>query len=308
MFKKEMKKLISILLLLGFSLVLYSQTEPILKIGLIADPQYQDTPSVGDRFYRESLWKLEEAIDTMNYYQVNLIQNLGDIINAEWRSFDSIIRVYNNIDPGIENYHLLGNHDFSVDPSRLGDILETLSMPDFYYSYVRNGWRFIVLDATDVSYYSNPLHNYDNDIIDTYYKRIEGKQNHNDWNGAIGKEQQAWLNSELKKAELLDQTVILFSHMTLRPEHATNLWNSEEIIDLIENSPNVVAFISGHRHEGAYDYKNGIHYIGISGMLNTKINTYGILEIYHNKLILKGYGNLQEMSLDIDVEKSPGSP
>ena len=222
MFKKEMKKLISILLLLGFSLVLYSQTEPILKIGLIADPQYQDTPSVGDRFYRESLWKLEEA--------------------------------------------------------------------------------------TDVSYYSNPLHNYDNDIIDTYYKRIEGKQNHNDWNGAIGKEQQAWLNSELKKAELLDQTVILFSHMTLRPEHATNLWNSEEIIDLIENSPNVVAFISGHRHEGAYDYKNGIHYIGISGMLNTKINTYGILEIYHNKLILKGYGNLQEMSLDIDVEKSPGSP
>ena len=148
--------LISIALLLSSC----SQNEPILKIGLIADPQYQDAPSSGERQYRESLWKLNEAIDTFNYYQVDFIQNLGDIINGEWRSFDSIMPVYNKINPDIETYHLLGNHDFSIDSIQMADLLETLSMPECYYSYVKKDWRFIVLDATDYSYYANPLHNF----------------------------------------------------------------------------------------------------------------------------------------------------
>ena len=47
-----------------------SDREPILKIGLVADPQYADKPTVGKRYYRESLWKLKEAIDTFNYNNV----------------------------------------------------------------------------------------------------------------------------------------------------------------------------------------------------------------------------------------------
>ena len=93
---------------------------------MIADPQYKDAPKSGDRNYSESLWKLKEAIDTLNYYKVDFIQNLGDIIDNEWRSYDSIMPVYATISPGIESYHALGNHDFSVDSIKKPKILKTL--------------------------------------------------------------------------------------------------------------------------------------------------------------------------------------
>ena len=106
----------------------YSQSEPVLKIGLVADPQYAHKPSNNTRYYRESLWKLEEAVDTFNCYGVDFVQNLGDIIDDEWGSYDSILPIYDKLDPAIGVYHLLGNHDFSVDSSKLEYLLEKLSM------------------------------------------------------------------------------------------------------------------------------------------------------------------------------------
>jgi len=292
------KHLIITLILFGFILSSCSQNEPILKIGLIADPQYKDAPSSGDRKYGESLWKLEEAIDTLNHYKVDFIQNLGDIIDNEWRSFDSIIPVYDNINPEIENYNLLGNHEFSIDSVQKADLLKTLSMPDYYYSYVRKNWRFVVLDATDYAYFSNSLHNYNIDKIDACYANTEGKENHYTWNSGIGEKQQVWLKDELSSAESLNQDVIVFSHLPVKPYHAASLWNSNEIVDILESSPNVVAFINGHHHEGGYAYENGIHYITIFGMVNTMISSYGILEIYKDSLFLKGYGNQKNYSLE----------
>ncbi len=277
----------------------YSQSEPILKIGLVADPQYSDKPNNGTRYYRESLWKLKQSIDTFNYYQVDFVQNLGDIIDAEWRSFDSIIPLYKNLNSDIENHHLLGNHDFSVDSSCLTGLLETLAMPDYYYSYVKKGWRFIVLDATDYSYYSNSLHNHDINQVNSYYDRTKGKSNNYCWNSAIGKKQQDWIKQELDSAKLINQKVIIFSHLPLRPsENSHNLWNDFEIIEIIENSSNVVAFINGHNHAGEYVSENGIYYITICGMIETMINSYAILEIFDKRLIWKGFGNQRTIILN----------
>jgi manganese-dependent ADP-ribose/CDP-alcohol diphosphatase len=280
----------------------YSQTDPILKIGLVADPQYADNPAAGKRHYRESLWKLNEAIVTFNTMHVDFVQNLGDIIDKGWENYDSILPVYQNLNPDIENYHLLGNHDFAVDSVHLPKLLETLSMPDYYYSHAKKGWRFIVLDATDYSYFSNSLHQHDINQIDTYYESTTGKSNNYRWNSAIGKEQQNWLKQELDSARSLKQKVIIFSHMPVRPlNSAENLWNNQEIIDIIEQSSNVVAFINGHNHAGDYILKNGIHYITILGMVDTKINSYGLLEIYNNRLVLNGYGNQKTFHMTIKV-------
>jgi hypothetical protein len=244
------------------------------------------------------LWKLAQAIDTFNHHQVDFVQNLGDIIDTDWESFDSIIPVYENLSPDIENYHLLGNHDFSVDSVRLTSLLETLAMPDYYYSYVKKGWRFLVLDATDYSYYSNSLHKHDTNQVNAYYDGISGKSNEQRWNSAIGEKQQAWIKQELDLAASLNQKVILFSHMPLRPsENPHNLWNDHEIISILENSPNVVAFINGHNHAGEYVSKNGIHYITIFGMVDTLISSYAILEIFDKHIRLKGFGNQKDIIL-----------
>ena len=177
-----------------------SNKEPFLKVGLVADPQYANQPPSGKRNYRESLWKLQEAIDTFNFNKVDLVQNLGDIINDKWESYDAILPLYDKLNPNINNYHLLGNHEFAVDSIHLKDILDRLSMPDYYYSYSKKGWRFIVLDATDIAYFSNSLHDLKIQEIDLYFQNTKGQSNSYDWNSAIGKPQQNWLKQELENA------------------------------------------------------------------------------------------------------------
>ena len=294
--KHDLFFLITILIVLSSC----SKTEPTLKIGLVADPQYADKPTSGQRYYRESLWKLEEALDTFNYHKVDFVQTLGDVIDLDWASYDSILPVYQKLDPNIESHQLLGNHEFSVDSTRLTELLETLSMPNYYYSYLKKDWRFIVLDATDYSYFSNSLHNHDTSQVNSYYENTLDKLNNHRWNSAMGLEQQNWLDAQLDSAEMLDQKVILFSHMPLRPEgNPHNLWNDYEITSLIENCPNVVAFINGHNHAGNYVFKNGIHYITIFGMVNTMISSYAILEIYQDSMVLNGYGNQRKIVMEV---------
>lgn len=294
-----MKTLYCVLLTLMIFPFSYSQ-DPILKIGLVADPQYANKPTQGIRYYKESLCKLEEAIDTFNCKNVDFVQSLGDIIDEEWDNYDAILPIYNKLNPDIENYQLLGNHDFSVDSTHLSKLLEKLSMPYYYYSYSKKGWRFIVLDATDYSYFSNPLHNHDIKKVNSYYENTKEESNKQIWNGAIGKEQQNWLKQELDSANSLNQKVILFSHLPIRPKgNSHNLWNDYEIVDIIENSDNVVAFINGHNHSGGYVLKNGVHYITIFGMVDTVLSSYGILEIYKDNLVLKGYGNQKTFHLNI---------
>jgi len=292
--------LILILLIIGSCYeddsITITDSEPLLKIGLVADPQYADKPNNGERYYRESLWKLKDAIEFFNSSSVDIVQTLGDVIDTEWTSFDSILPIYQNISSGIENFQLLGNHEFAVAPLHYENLLERLSMSSYYYSYTREGWRFIVLDATDYSYYSNPLHNHDINQVNSYYEYTLGSPNHQLWNSAIGVEQQNWLVQELDNASTLNQKVILFSHIPLKSSNPThNLWNDYQIIDILENYSNVIAYFNGHNHKGDYIFENGIHYITITAMVNTTINSYALLEIYEDRLILKGYGNQQSI-------------
>ena len=223
------------------------------------------------------------------------------MIDDEWASFDSILPIYKKLNPKIESYQLLGNHDFSIDSIHMSGLIEKLSMPDYYYSYSKKGWRFIVLDATDYSYFSNPLHQNDINKVDSYFESTKEATNNKRWNGAIGEEQQNWLKRELATASSLNQKVILFSHLPIKPKgNSHNLWNDYEIVDILENSANVVAFINGHNHNGGYAFENGIHYITLYGMVETMISSYGILEIHKDGLVLRGYGNQKTLHLNIE--------
>ena len=68
-----------------------------MKVGLVADPQYANQPPSVKRHFKESLWKLEEAIDTFNYYKVDLIQNFEDVIDVKWENYDAILQIYDKL-------------------------------------------------------------------------------------------------------------------------------------------------------------------------------------------------------------------
>ena len=240
-----------------------------------------------------NLEALEVALRDIEKQGAEKIHFLGDVVGYGCNPNECVDLINRHCE-----IKLLGNHDFAIDSSHQDSLLAVLSMPCYYYSYVRENWRFIVLDATDYSYFSMWLHGRDPDQVDKYYLQTEGKPNHYRWNSAIGECQKEWLEQELKSAGSLQQKVIIFSHVPLRPlNEPENLWNSEEILEIIEKSPVVVAFINGHNHSGDYIFKNGIHYITIFGMVDTMKNACGILEIYENRLVLKGFGNQRSLEL-----------
>jgi len=277
------------------------EEQPILSIGLIADPQYQDKNTWGKRDYRASIIKLSMAIDSFNIKEVDFVQNLGDIIDHNWESFDSILNVYESLNSDIENYHLLGNHEYGIDSVYMSSLLTKLKMPNFYYSYVKKNWRFIILDATDIAYYSNPLHNRSTREIDEYFVKSDSLKNRMRWNGAIGQNQLVWLKNELKTAKTEKEKVILFSHIPIRPAmNVHNLWNDMEVLKVINDYDHVVAYFNGHNHAGAYEESQGVHYVTMFGMVESDNNAFGILQIFEDKLNLKGFGNQETILMSLE--------
>jgi manganese-dependent ADP-ribose/CDP-alcohol diphosphatase len=270
---------------------------PVLKIGLIADPQYSDTDPSGTRYYRESLGKLAVAIDTMNKYEVDFVITLGDHIDRDYESFGVILPLYDDLD--MPDYKLLGNHEFEyVEDNYHDTVLSLLDMPDYYYDFSRPGWRFIVLDGTELASYDSLLHPQLREEGDSLWQSVQGQINDLTWNGGIGKIQRSWLENRIQDAAASNENVIIFCHFPVYPLHELNLWNSAQMIEITEKYNNVVAYINGHNHEGNYGFLNGKHYITQKGMVETAgNNSFSILEVYESSLAFKNYGLMDNLTV-----------
>jgi manganese-dependent ADP-ribose/CDP-alcohol diphosphatase len=279
----------------------------LLKIGLISDPQYCDCDPSWTRFYRETLKKLPVAIDSLNLFQTDFVMNLGDMVDRYFESYDTMNQIYRNL--AMPYYNLLGNHEFEEIPDSLKPlVLSRYGMPDFYYGFNYQNWRFLVLDGTELAAYSRSLHPELAREGDSLFQQVQDKVNNRPWNGGIGKKQRNWIRDQIQSAVDMKQNVILFCHFPVYPDTVyLNLWNNEEIIALIEEYPNVVAYINGHFHPGNYGFKKGVHYINQAAMLDTyDSNTFSLLEVHSDKLIFKGFGFNPDMILSYnDFFKAP---
>lgn len=88
----------------------------LFKIGIVADVQYADRDNAGSRYYRLSPEKLEEAVASFSGQKVDFVCSLGDFINDGYQSFKPLLNITDNLQ--IPVYHVLGNHDFVVDPQK----------------------------------------------------------------------------------------------------------------------------------------------------------------------------------------------
>jgi manganese-dependent ADP-ribose/CDP-alcohol diphosphatase len=270
---------------------------PALKIGLIADPQYSDTDPSGTRYYRESLDKLSAAIDSMNKYEVDFVITLGDHIDRDFVSYGVILPLYDDLD--MPDYKLLGNHEFEYVEDHYHDTVVTLlGMPGYYYDFSRPGWRFIVLDGTELAAYDSLLHPELREEGDSLWQSVQGQINDLSWNGGIGKSQRSWIENRIQDAAASNENVIIFCHFPVYPLHELNLWNSGQMIEIMEKYNNVVAYINGHNHDGNYGFLNGKHYITQKGMVETAVNnSFSILEVYESSLDFKNYGLMDNLTV-----------
>jgi len=107
------------------------EQKPLFSFGLIADVQYCDCDPAGNRYFRSSLAKLEEAMISFRIDSPAFVVNLGDMIEKDFASYKA---VYNILDTaGFKIYHTTGNHDYSVEPRLKKRIPPLQSNKEGYY-------------------------------------------------------------------------------------------------------------------------------------------------------------------------------
>ena len=272
------------ILFLALLLALVSCTEKketSFKIGVISDCQYCDCDVKWDRYYKKAPQRLEEAIAILNKDSLDYTIHLGDFIDKDFESLDSILPIWKKLKS--PSYHVLGNHDFEVKDSLKEEVIKQLNLKNRYYSFVKNDWRFIVLDGNDLSYHG-ALTRTKKEQTDSLFNLLKNKEVPylKKWNGALSSDQLTWVKGELDAAVKDNQKVGFYCHFPIFPIDQHNIWNREQFLSLIKSYDNVKIFFNGHNHAGAYQIENNVHYVTFKGMVDTK-NTSAFAKVKFEK-------------------------
>lgn len=256
-----------------------------IRFGVATDSHYADRAFSGKRYYKQSLQKMQEFVDVMNVENVDFIIHLGDFKDetptkqeTDTLNFLKDIEIIFSKFKG-PRYHCIGNHDVdSITKKQFLEGIENTNIPNnkSYYSFNKNGFHFIVLDA-----------NYDANGKDHFFK--EGA----DWQDTnIPTEQLSWLQNDLENNTL---PTIIFCHHPFfefyRDGYKYHINNYKQVRDLLKNK-NVVACFHGHIHDERYKNIDGIHYITQFAMVDyngLENNSFAIVEVNENTLNINGY-------------------
>ena len=235
---------------------------PVVRFGMVTDLHFADIDPdpapvgvVGRRFYRESRRKLGEAVDVFNARGLDFVIELGDFKdNTNGR--EGTLRHLEAIESELARfkgprYHVAGNHDFDcLTPEEFFSRIpnDGRVSPTGYYSFVRGGVTFVVLNAC-----------YDS-TLKPYSRR-------NPWDDAnVPPEELDWFARELAAAK---GNVIVFCHQRLEdsaePRHLIR--NAAAVRALIESSGKVKGVITGHQHKGGHRILNGIPYYSLRALV-----------------------------------------
>lgn len=286
----------------GFFIVTIMHSESSLaqvKFGVFADCQYCNCETAINRYYRNSLGKLESCIQQFNQdKKIKFVVGLGDLIDRDITSYDSVNAVLAHSKNRV--YHVAGNHDFGVEKEQLEKIPEKLHLQKTYYTFTQKDWMFIFLNGNEITVNSN-----DPKIVKQAGEMLaklkqENKPNTYEWNGGMSREQINWMEEQLQKAENKNLKVVLFCHYPLLPLEAHTLWNSEEVLDVLKKYGNVKLWLNGHNHAGNYASQDGIYFINLKGMVETENeNAFAKVTLSNNKITIQGFGREPDRTLTI---------
>lgn len=258
-----------------------------IRFGIITDLHYANrAPDISlNRFYNESLNKMSECIDLMNEQNVDFLIELGDFKDqgnppkeSDSLEFLSTIEKEFSRFKG-PRYHVLGNHDHdSISKQQFLDRIsnEGFARASGYYSFDRNSFHFVVLDA-----------NYT-------LQGIEYNHGNFDWRDCyIPGNQLEWLKKDLRRHKI--QTIV-FIHQRLDTPPADKQYcpgNAVTARRILEDSGNVMAVFQGHYHEGDLSRIDNIYYYTLKSVVEgtgPENNNYAIVEIGNDMIIrIKGF-------------------
>jgi alkaline phosphatase len=265
-----------------------------LTFGWVTDVHFAQAPSKWGRHFSESVNKMQEAIALFNRLQPDFVIETGDFKDQNEPPVSVKTLAYLEEIEGVfgqfkgPKYHVLGNHDLdSISKDEFFRVAKNTGIPSSqsYYSFKKNGFTCIVLDAcfrSDEVPYNNGNFKWD----DTH----------------VPESQLNWLRIELKEAA---GPVLVFTHQLLDGEGDLYVNNAKVVRELLEKSNNVMAVFQGHKHEGDYKQINNIHYITQKALVEGSgdaQNAYSVVTVNHDgDVIIDGYRRVEDRKLKGEV-------
>ena len=258
---------------------------PSVTFGLFADPHYADKPVWADRHYRDSLAKLQVAVETFNAHRLDLAFNLGDTLDTspDMTAERQCLAAMRDAGAGFRGalHVVLGNHDLAefTKPDYLRGIGALIPAP--YYSFDHGGFHFAVLDGN--------CHEDGSDFAAGNF----------DWaNAWVSAPQIRWLAKDLADSAPRPAIVLCHEDLDARWDGAVLdphvARNAAAVRAAIERAGNVRAVIQGHYHPGLCTVQNGVPYVTTAAMVcgpGLESNAYAIVEVAANGAVtLTGFG------------------
>ncbi|OYV04948.1 MAG: phosphatase [Verrucomicrobiales bacterium VVV1] len=269
-----------------------------LRFGLITDAQYADAEPKGERHYRATPEKLKAAVADLATRKLPFTLHLGDFIDHDFKSFATMLPLLEPL--GHPVFHLLGNHDYDLTDAEKSRVVQTLDMPHDYYTFRRNGVRFLMLDTNALSVYKHPSGSPGNLVGKASLEKLtQAKQpGAQPYNGGIDDMQFAWMDRELRAATAAGDIVLVCAHHPLLPAAAEQMWNPQPVLELLLKYPCVKAWLNGHNHAGAYELHEGLHCVTFRSILHQpETNAWSTVTVHDDRLIIEGHG--REVSRDL---------
>ena len=203
-----------------------------LRFGMCADVHKDVMHDTNER--------LQAYLDAMAKKRVHFVVQMGDFCQPKAAN-DSFREVWQSWEG--DQYNVVGNHDMDGGASR-EKFREYLGMEEGYYTFLQEGYRFIVLDGND---------------------RHEGAPG--GYPRHIGEAQRAWLTEALASTT---EPVVVLVHQSI--ENVRGVDNGPEVRAILEAANEaagwgrVLACFSGHHHLDDLVEINGIPYIQVNSM------------------------------------------
>jgi hypothetical protein len=249
---------------------------------------------------------LRDAVNTLNGLRPAFTIQLGDLIDGGFNSYDRVLPLYSALT--MPRYHVLGNHDFAVEPSEKGQVLHRLGLDMLgsrsgYYDFSHGGWRFVVLNGDDVSVMAYPPGSAPRLAAERYLAdlKTKGTRTAQEWNGGIGRAQRAWLTRTLARATAVHEHVIVLCHFPIMPATMSGLWNDWEVLAILRAHPSVVAYLAGHAHEGGYVKDGRIHFLTFQGMVEGDQPAFALVKVSPEALHVTGFGRESSRVLPLET-------
>ncbi len=265
----------------------HSDSSHPLRFGVITDIHFSTENETAAA--EATAAELLACMKCWQKHHVDFLLQLGDLIKGsdtfkheEFRQVQSIFKPFT-----APIHHVIGNHCLALPRPEL---MEALGLQSPFYSFTRQGFRFMVLDGMDVSVLRTPETEEDRQLLAHFHAHPEL----HDYCGAVGSRQKAWLQKGLAEAELFGEKVIIICHFPLLPETTDQrhglLWNHREIAELLLSSPAVKACLSGHYHYGGYAQLNALHFVVLPAFVNRNAHprfTCGTVELTGKRMVLR---------------------